>query len=255
MRNGTKIIVALVALALGGALVGSADAGNAQIASAEYFSLAIGPGGYISYTGTDPDATLLVDDLTFAADLDVCDLDSRCVLFEDYYFGVPIDEMDSNATGSIGSGNFFTNSYHRILTRFVEARGEYYRATVSDVNTSNVGPAFDAFSHNVYAYLAMKSRDESASFERFVSTEPAGPMGPVLQHSASGSTHAIAEAIAITSWAVPTSESRHYQTPHIIQNDRILFTVVNGYTGAVLYVKGRVILEAADVPVVNGDVQ
>jgi hypothetical protein len=250
MRNRTKFVVALAALALGGTLLGTADAGNLVVPCPEYFSLALNSGNYLTYTGSDEDATLVIDDLSFTADMDPCQLSTRCVLFEEAFFGFPVDESDDQTSGAIGQGSFVSTGYHRLASRFVVARGKYFRATVADVDSQSVGPVFDAFSHSVYAYLAFKSRDETAyNF----SYQSAGGPGPDNAASFSAATQAIAETMGVTSWATPTSESRHYQTPHIVQNGRVLF-VATGYGNGTLYVKGRVILEAADVPTVSADV-
>ena len=64
----------------------------------------------------------------------------------------------------------------------------------------------------------------------------------------------------MTGWAVQTSESRHYQTPQIVQDDgqvwmRLETAVADygSYVNARAYIKGRVLTGTTGLPVESVD--
>lgn len=237
MRDRWKWVAA-ASLAVGAiGIVGSAEAGNVASGASEYYSVIMTPGDYLSYTGSPQTHTILVDDITYATQINPCNTATRCMIFTSEDFG----QYDSNSTQLdplryIINGQEVTVGFTFTMVsaaRTSIARGQYMAAYLIESNgTNNI--RFDETSHSVWAQLVAKSKRERTTWN----------FGDVAFPDGVGATVSVAEALSITSWAVPTSESRHYQTPHIVQDGgRVTFSLDAAwaaYANARCFVKGRI---------------
>jgi hypothetical protein len=254
-----------------------AQAGNINVvipaASVQYFSLELSMGQSVKYTGSIANTVWLIDDITYAVDLDPCNTEDRCVMFDISMIRScwdPIIEPDPNAHGwhqypglcdphqviefSDWPG---LNDYFRdyTITRWARARATNFRAGLSNGPAGQVyGPYFDRVSHTMYGQLLARQVQSDG-----VKTIGEGE----IMETQRGTAYGIGLGLGIT--AVQTSESRHYQTPEIIQagnnppttGDRLIFHEGDGcsgnsaYTCAFAMVKGRLITNTTYVPVHN----
>jgi hypothetical protein len=294
MRDRTKWAIALVALALAGGTQATAHAGNLSLPRAQYYSVLLQPGDTFRYTGTEPDYTLTVDDITYSVQISPGNWDDRSnfLTATDLSLtpsvipvGMPDDHthfssMPVVSTGDVGVGLFgqsvTTGLNVEAFVNKIVARGAFLRLELAEGTTGEEGVAvaFDAISHSCYGQWVDKFKYQHDRFfeEMFYPSErqliEPGLAPPALAGTSGwavlSDSRAMSEAAAITSWAVPTSESRHYQSPQIVQkgggaNKVILrnpyaMTPGGTYVDAMAMVKGRVFFGTCDVPVENTDV-
>jgi hypothetical protein len=267
MKNVAKYAVAAGALVVGAWFIDRAEAGNAQVPTAIYFSVKLDPGQYFTYAGADADAVLLVDDVTYSADIDTGGPPARVPFFAEVIPNNPPTNHPIPNLGDFGKA-------------FTRARGAAHYLTLEEENPtpSSTFEVFDRFSHTTHAELFLL-HDEITVDRGSTHFEPAGTFrGPNSAHIpqkalVSNRTRAIVHdpvsppevtimdptSASVMGWATPTSGSRHYQSPQIVQHGNRVWLKNGGtmsYKSGVCYVKGRLVLDAncAPVEVTAGDI-
>jgi hypothetical protein len=225
------------------------------------------PGQYFTYAGADSDAVLLVDDVTYSADINTAGPPSHVPFFAEV---IPNNPPTSYPIPGIAV-------FGKVFTR---ARGADHYLTLEEENPtpSSTFQVFDRFSHTTHAELFVL-HDELTVDKGSTLFEPAGtfrgPNGAVIpqQILSSNRTREIVHDLlsppevtlmectfgSVMGWATPTSGSRHYQSPQIVQHGNRVWLKNGGtmsYKSGVCYVKGRLVLDAncAPVEVTAGDI-
>jgi hypothetical protein len=289
MRERTKFVLSLVALGVAASSFREASAGNLCVTipapTVQYFSIDMSLGQYFDYTGSVPNAAVLIDDITYAVDLNPCNCDDRCEMFTiDMLAGpgdpiwpvgdplnivVPGDHSVMQASADLNFGDFFRDF---TITRWAHARGTLFRAELRNTVLGGLGPVFDRVSHTMYGQMIGRQLETDGVatdvgggnfWSRVGDEEPiVNPIGFTHRSTAYG----VGMGVGVT--AVNTSESRHYQTPEIMfvganppasaiqkiqfaSNIAGLTSAQSQYTNAKVSIKGRVILSGA--PVRNND--
>lgn len=266
---------ALVLLAV--AAWSPARAGNLDLPLPDclYYSVTLRPGEAFRYTGTAGEYTLTVDDVTYTVAIDPCDTYERCVFFTE-------DEITAFADETANSGSTFTppstgpgfaggiatstmsssNTYfNQVLAKGAYLRLELYEGTLGGAS----GATFDAVSHTLYGLYTDKFK---SAYQR---SETVTEWGTFDQHNGpmtavATATGAMSEAVGLSTWAVQTSESRHYQSPQIVQrgidnsnwvglSNTTAFSDYGTYQEAMVMIKGRVWEGTEGAPVETFDIE
>lgn len=264
MKDRTKVVLSGAALALAVFCGVQAHAGNAVVAGAQYFSLTMNSGSYFTYTGSDSDAVLLVDDVTYSTDINPADAMTRYAYWSPNLVGPPPITNGNPVAGLAALGLVYT-----------VARGTSYHAEMWESTATGTGVQFfDAIAHATHSELFVMHDDYEAP--RFDLPPPGffvGPIGAVPPGLRSTNRYRTAvnesaapelvtvkgvTGVGLSSWAVQTSESRHYQSPQVVQYGRRVYfgepASTRKYASAKVYVKGRVILDINAAPVESVDV-
>lgn len=264
IRRGERVkwVLGVAALVLAAGGWSTARAGNLNLAGCQYYSVLVHPGEAFSYTGSESNVTLTVDDITYTTQIDPCDLTQRCAFFSMSDFG---GANDFNMGSSNGSGispgggvSYWTSAFSDKHSALVAAKGQYLRLEMSEGASAGF-QVFDAVSHSVYGFLADKTHSYSGggSTTTFYGV---GPEQGATDTTSGGMTET--DAMGLSTWATPTSESRHYQSPQIVQmsgGNKVWLSDVSGtgfgvYTNSYATVKGRVWIGSEGAPVENFDV-
>lgn len=275
-----KCAVGAASMLLAGAAWSSARAGNLDLPlpTCLYYSVMLQAGEAFRYTGTEGDYTLTVDDITYTVAIDPCDLFERCAFFpeseitaafsDSTRFEPPTITGPTTAPGFAGgistSTSFSQNSYlNQVITKGAYLRLEMYEGPLGVVNTGG-DLTFDAVSHSVYGTFLEKMKERKASSQN-VTVFGIGPEEGITATAVA--THAMTDSIAVSTWAVQTSESRHYQSPQIVQrggetNSNYVCLMNTGaatdygvYQQAQAMVKGRVWVGSTGAPVETFDIE
>ena len=203
--------------------------------------LALGQGFTFVTNPSDPGdfQRLVVDDITYTVDLNPCFTEPRCLTFGTYSTGPfwrPTPFIPDGTPDPVGLDyEWYYNDQSPVfvewMIRWSEARGTYWRADMVDTNSAGVAAAhgrFDSISHSLYGQT----------------------LGRVyLYDEGNGECHCprtrYSETLTTSVTTSQTSESRHYQTPYVVQSGYVRFRGVTGagfsnYLNARAYVKGRV---------------
>ena len=271
-----KWIAGVAMLVVAGGAWDAARAGNLDLPTAQYYSVVIAPGDSFYYGGSETDVTLTVDDITYTAQIDPCDLFSRCEFFEESEV-TPFSDQDTFLNTFYGpttlpgvAGGLGTTSWGATQTVFanaVLAKGQFLRLEMSEGSAGGASVVFDAMSHSVYGEFIDKMKEKKASDHSVTEWNrvPEVSTGAGLVTETATATDAMTEAVGVSTWAVPTSESRHYQSPQIVQkvetnwnhvwlNNVTAISDYGTYREAFAMVKGRVFIGTEGAPVENFDI-
>jgi len=259
MRDRTKLIFAASALVVAALCASRAQAGNAVVAGAQYFSIKMSAGNYFTYSGSDSDAVMLVDDITYCAHLDTCETEPCCGFWSEVTDDDP--PLPNPIPGLTAYGK-----------AFVRARCIDYCAELWETDFNGAGcNHFDCMSHTAHSEIfVLNDEYYCPAYDGSAPTSPLAPGGsvpPVLR-----STNRYRTAVncgpepvtvkgvtgfAMSGWAVETSQSRHYQSPQVVQHgNRVYFgemMCAGHYHDLTVYIKGRIVLDASTAPVENTD--
>lgn len=265
-KCGIQWSLAALAAAASVGVVGTADAGNITPPTVECFSVVLDPDEFLSYTGTEPTATILIDDVTYSAHIDPCDTFGRCEFFATSDIGGFAQDVSTfnsnNSNGfAINGQPSVTSSYSSFtLARWAKAKGAYLSAHLTEETSLGATSDFDAFSHTLYGEAAGVLRERTSGTKEAATGAPGWAIQEVTWQSATA-TDAISHTMGFSTWAVQTSESRHYQTPQVVQDDgKVHFSLqqatsdYGSYVEARVFIKGRVILGSEGAPVESADV-
>lgn len=226
-----------------------ARAGNLQSPpppAYQIYNLELGLGQGFTFVSQPSDPSelqrLVVDDITYTVDLNPCNTEPRCLSFGSSSTGpfwrptpfIPDGTPDPSGIDYEWFFNDQSPQFVEWMIRWAEARGTYWRADMVDTNSQGVAAAhgrFDSISHSLYGMTLGRVYlyDEGAGTGE-------GCHCPSDRYS---------ETLTTTISMSQTSESRHYQTPYIVQSGYVRFRGVTGagfsnYLNARAYVKGRV---------------
>jgi hypothetical protein len=246
-----------------------------------YYSVDLALGQRFCMSSPAYDGVILVDDITYSVDLDPCEPEDRCALIDFDANEVPNDGGYHNPGGSvppglrplgqlsstgfivapIGTGNYFLSP---TLSWFVVVRATVFVATME--NEAQGNRIFDRVSHTMYGevigtrYLPRTywndginvgftdPHDHTSNLTSSLPLNGRITMNPEV----SGNMFDIA--------AVQTSESRHYQSPEIVNflanapaGNGVKYSGAIGpghstYINATACVKGRVIFNDGTLP-------
>jgi hypothetical protein len=243
----------------GAALIGAVCLGTSALAGnyaavvptnsgIEYYSVEMHLGDRLKTTTTD--AQLLVDDITYAVEVvpDHSNIPTAVPLWLTPEFLASYETTGGVITNNSNVGNaLYSTAYSpttgtlpsgRTITFDTEtwsvARFEYFAVEMQEVNGSNeFQRAFDETTQEFHG--SMYARLEHI---------PGGGRGDAL-------------GLGVSESMATLSESRHYQTPHIVPygNEVRCQSVGTGtYTSVQVYVKGRVVVDGADALTENAGI-
>lgn len=268
MNDRGKLVLAAAAVALAGVCASQARAGNCMVGNAaQYFSVQVASGSYLSYGGTDSDAIMLIDDITYCAEICPCDATECCAYWSEDLEGPPPSTGGNPIPHLTEYGKAFaTARCHDPCVELFETDG----------NNANCNH-FDCMSHSTHSEIFIlhdeyecPPLDVPPSGPGYL--HPGGAVPPGLR-----STVRYADAVncpdppdivtvkgvtgfGMSSWAVETSQSRHYQSPQIVQHGHHVWLgnmyCSSGakYCQAKVFLKGRIILDPNMGPTENTDV-
>lgn len=258
MKTQTKLVLGVALLAVAGMAVNSASAGNLPVTGVEYFSVDVPAGNQIQYVGPNQSTvTMLIDDITYSGLIDPCFAPDKCEYF-------PRGVMASYYTPEEGGTNpNATNMPPFVVYTYSEARGTDHVLSLIEANSAGLFQEFDRMSHSTHAELYAVSTYASGPN---TSTQSSGSVDLVTGHITVTSTTVNDPSsldpdnlldwdlmgVAMTSWATPTSQSRHYQTPQIVQPGNwveVRLLIGNSYGNASAKIKGRLVVDASETPV------
>ncbi|HZN62007.1 MAG TPA: hypothetical protein VFC90_06345 [Planctomycetota bacterium] len=247
--------IAAAALVIAVVVWRDASAGNVQspgLPNYQVFNLDLSLGAGFSFqpnplTDPDPVFVVVVDDITYSVALNPCNIAGRCLVFDRHFTGPFEAPGYANITDPVPdpvSGPDYewwnlTGTMSWIIIRWAEARGTYFRADMIDMNGEGgvmPGGRFDATSHSLYGQV----------------------LGRTHIRGEDSMVHEDTETLTATIAISPTSESRHYQTPYIVQSGIVRFVGatgagVSGYVQASAFVKGRIIFGLGNAPLRNSN--
>lgn len=273
MRNRNKALLAAAALCASVGFTIDAHATTfVSPSSTEYFSITLTPGsGFSLPQGSD--ATILIDDVTFAGEpSEVCNAESACSVF---------DVPGGNGVPGLGTGSFFPDligsgtsvwsttagftglgtsmsfsSSNSDLRSGTDARRWHHSMTLLDEDGPNESWTIDEFTLSGAAFWVMREASASGSFatitspDAFIDPGSGLAMSGGLTGGAGGAGMAIGTGVGAAGWVTPTSQSRHYQSPHVVRGISVSLTA-SLFAGGRAHVKGRVINDPNEAPAVN----
>ena len=268
MRNATKLCLTIAALGVVGLAVRDARAGNLEEPTAEYYSVEMSPGQYLSHS--DEEAVIVVDDITYSCSYVPCEPDLACLFFDES--DMPEDELEAlTVPGNSfpvphppppGFGIQYTRDTKHSggagwqrESEALNAKHKFQEVAMLDSGNGSEGWYFDRFSFNTYGQMLYLTEREWAWFEDWLFeawSSSSGGIG-IGDGGSGGIGVGRGVSLAATLVSVPSSGSRHYQSPHVLRNGRAYFVVTAGsnqITGTV-NVKGRVISAPAPLPTVS----
>jgi hypothetical protein len=137
-----------------------------------------------------------------------------------------------------------------------DGRKWHHSMTLNDANGLSEVWTIDEFTLSGSAFWVMREASASGAFAT-ISTPDAWidpgsglVLGGGLSGGAGGAGMAIGTGVGAGGWVTPTSQSRHYQTPHVVRGDRVELTA-SRFAGGRVHVKGRVITDPTQAPTVN----
>ncbi len=295
MRTNSRIFTGALLLVVAGAFLIDARAGNLpSVATTQYYDITLGPNQYFAYTGSASDVTIVVDDVTFhcfpAPD---CPSVSNCSFLDvgdPQYPGAGGDlgtwlnfDLSSPAvsitvpgfpgtTSALGSTTTTSSSTWLGSSQVMTAARTWdYAITLLDEYPPNSGTGSQTIDmHGFYGYAATAMREtqvEKSFKEIYAAWRPADedpnaiPGYPAMNGGArsiggaGGMGMGVGTGVGLTSLLVRTTDSRHYQSPHIVQRGRVaLRTQLGKPPGAsTAIVKGRVFIGTTGAPIANTD--
>lgn len=268
MTTRTTWTAWILAFLIGGAVFGvsTAQAGNAPVTGAQYFSVELDLNEYLYDTG--PGSTILIDDITYSMNFKVCDALDECEFFvqadvppdADTPAGTPwlmplgpgiSGPAVISTTAGGGDSSFKRNAF------VLASKALFSEIALEDRDGSEPSQYyFDRFSVKSYGQMFWVEGRES-NFVWGMSSSIAGFPNPVADSEGLGigvgaaGGVGVGEGLSATYEATPSSGSRHYQSPHIVQNGRVYLKQTSGsYLGiiATANIKGRVIPSGTTPP-------
>jgi hypothetical protein len=254
-RHLRTIALVVGAIALTVFAVRPADAGNYVNANQKYYEVTLELDQY--FLDNPASSWVLIDDITYSAQYTPCDPSSAC----DYFSEDDIMDKMNTYQGPITSQMQFTDVNGTTTTtsttwggtsgyiEYVVSKSHFSEIRLLDAQAGLEGESIvvDACSWSTYGQIALREYQAAHGFkEFFVKTAAifADERGNSYAAGAGGDALAIASAMPMTLAMVSTSQSRHFQTPHIVQFGNVYFQVSAGASGisnAKAYVKGRTI--------------
>ncbi len=253
MQNLTKIVLAgaLICLATVVAVGTSAEAGNmsVQLAGDEvrYFSERITFGERLVH-GATGDASMLVDDITYRVNMTpdssflqgahlrhftLADLDTHLRCDPSFVFGVVPGPICAGAAGDtlFYSGAQPPGSLGIEVQRWTKSSSGQYGLHLAEIAVGVPDRPFDGISHNLYAQL-MAAEEEHLNSD--------------------GSGSGVGIGVGMMGWLANTSESRHFQTPEIIEGLGVELRHPNNSPAIAPYnvdvevfIRGRIVFDAS----------
>lgn len=243
-----KFVIFGVSVLIAGIIWMDARAGNLQSPpppAYQIYNLELALGQGFTFVGVPSDPSelqrMVVDDITYTVDLNPCNPTPRCMVFGTastgpFWRAMPlVNDGTPDPPGGDYEWYSITSQnppYIEWLIRWAEGRGTYWRADMVDTNSAGVAAAhgrFDSVSHTLYGQTLGRVYlyDEGGTGECHCQSDR------------------YSEMMTTTITISPTSESRHYQTPYVVQSGYVRFRGVTGasfsnYVNATAYVKGRV---------------
>ncbi len=237
MKRTSYIALFAFAVLIGATALPQASAGNYTNSAALYFDVELSVGDYLS--STDSHKIILVDDVTYSVRFVPCNATSACDFFTTGdmpdEFGLPCNMLFGVApTGPSGG---FEQTCLEGYQEMVESKSDIYELNLVDSDGSSQNDVFDRFTIASYGQLAMRSFKSRYAFRGWDIAIGLGGGGY------GGAGLAWPMSMPMTYDATPTSQSRHYQSPHIVQHGRVYLRVGTGGTNtAFANVKGRTVL-------------
>jgi hypothetical protein len=262
MRDRSKLVAAVAALAVAAFCASKAQAGNAAVPSAEYFSIQMSAGYYMTYTGSDPDAVMLVDDITYCAHLDTCDTEPCCGFWSEDIEGPPAVVGGNPIPGLATYGK-----------AFVRARCIDYCAELWETDSNGaICNHFDCMAHTAHSEIFILNDQYQVTPGDM--PPPGSPLAPggsvppglrstdryrqIVNEPAEQVIVKGVTGFGMSGWAAETSQSRHYQSPQIVQHGhRVYFgemMCAGRYHDLKVYIKGRIVLDPTLAPTENVDI-
>ncbi len=244
MSNRSKLVVSGVVVGLAALLAGTAHGGNAPVPTAQYYSVVLNAWDYVHYTGASQTSVMLVDDISFSARIP----DENATLAEPPPHGF---QPGGQAPLPVVGGNPVPR-----IAAFAQiwglARAKSYDAEVWEIDGLGTRVRqIDQFSHTTHNEIASTFNGGRIPGPRDIlflgglPPNPIGEDGPDMQPN----------HFAMTAWAVETSQSRHYQSPHIVPHGNAVslehpanVSAYRRYLGPMVFVKGRIIEDGALAP-------
>jgi hypothetical protein len=272
MRNRTKFLVAGLLVTVAGLFVYDAQAGNlASTPSTEYFYVYLSGGQYFKYTGSAEEPTILIDDVTFVGTADVpCPGELHCSFLDITGqvgdLGLDI-ELESGFGPSMtqgaapgGTATMFTTSEAHATqhTDFYSFARTWFNG-MGLIDSGEPGGGFasiniDTWGSYGFAATAVRERVDTSMFKEQWVAWRAGEGGGTNVGGAGGAGVGVGTGVGLAGWETVVTQSRHYQTPYIVQGTRVyLARPIGNGPGGNAHIKGRIILNPAEAPTVNTD--
>ncbi len=258
MRRIHYLVIAILVCA--GFLAYDANAGNfTSPSSTEYYHVVLAPGMSFSYTGTDT-RTILIDDVTFSGEVcPPCPATLVCSFMDEDDIVQGVDPFQPQGPYLAPGGAVPPNIRNHTPEDFIEELNNI-------VHSTDVGLVTRCWS------IVMELRDEDTTSGDFIVADQyaISGAGMIVQRrdvrvdtylfedffdvddpdwdfeisSGGGVGVGVGLGLGAAAFQHSTSQSRHYQSPYIVQNDRVLF-FTSGGSGAIgnrtAIVRGRVV--------------
>lgn len=246
MRIILRLFLALVACFCLVTAARGVYAGNYTNTAALYFSVELTPGQYL-YSADG--RIILIDDITYSVQFVPCDPLAACEFFD----ADDILPVQPQSQG-ISAPTYGSLAVWRSVTggTGVAARVSTLEYAITDRPASGGGTWYrmDRFSLMTYGLMLQRWERDAEGFSwADMFNFYVGPDGGNYAYAAGAGGHGVgvsmAMPVALTS--LPTSGSRHYQSPHRVRNDRVYFEIIAAPYGTVAHanIKGRT-LDASD---------
>lgn len=244
MKWTLAFAMAIAVVGLGVHTMDVATAGNYNNQTVDYYSVSLTNGQYFSCS--DSERTILVDDITYCAPRY---LPSNTVGAADFF---PIDcvpfffdfgDPFTFPVGSLNASGINFWSWRTQSTRSIDSFVAGFDISLQDAD--GAGAAFEFDQHNISSYgQCAQFHSLAQQGFQFGASEFSSEPGMLMPVTASGGGLAMTEPTGMSmyhSFAV-TSDSRHYQSPHIVQNGRVYAqTTLGNPTVGIVKIKGRTV--------------